>query len=153
MKRDFVKKIRLLLVTVLLISINISFVSFAIWGEKDGKKFWFGVDGSLAKDGWKLIDDDGDGIGYYYYFDKDGFILVDDITPDYKIVGVDGRRIKNDGNVDSEEIQKIIMGEEVEEGVLSPEIMAQVKSEQESVEAQLGHYSSGQYIFAKDPSV
>ena len=152
MKKRLFRKIRLLLSIVLLISINISFVSFAIWGEKDGKKFWFGIDGSLAKDGWKLIDDDGDGIGYYYYFDKDGFILEDDITPDYKIVGEDGRRIKNDGNVDSKEIERIVFGEEEEDSdILSAEIMAQVRAEQESVAAPRGHFSSGQYIFAKDP--
>ena len=47
----------------------------------------------FPKDKWEIIDDDNDGIGYNYYFDKDGFLLIDTITPDYKIVDSKGREV------------------------------------------------------------
>ncbi len=45
------------------------------------------------KDKWEIIDDDGDGIGYNYYFDENGYLLIDTVTPDYKIVDIYGREI------------------------------------------------------------
>ena len=48
------------------------------------------------KNKWEIIDDDGDGIGYNYYFDENGYLLIDTVTPDYKIVDIYGREI--DGN-------------------------------------------------------
>ena len=50
----------------------------------------------FPKNKWELIDDDNDGIAYNYYFDKDGFLLVDTITPDYKIVDIKGREVDCD---------------------------------------------------------
>ena len=47
----------------------------------------------FPKDKWEIIDDDNDGIGYNYYFDKDGYLLIDTITPDYKIVDNKGREV------------------------------------------------------------
>lgn len=44
---------------------------------------------------WEVIDDDGDNIGYEYYFDDDGYLLIDTVTPDYEIVDSKGRRIDN----------------------------------------------------------
>ena len=147
-------KIKVLIVSVLILTISLNFVSFAIWGENGGKIFWFGIDGSLAKDGWKLIDDNNDGIGYYYYFDKDGFILIDDITPDYKIVGADGRRVGYDGNVVSEVIENLDFENAEDENLLTAELMQQVKNEQDdAVQVQKGHFSSGNIIMAKDPAV
>ena len=147
-------KIKVLIVSVLILTISLNFVSFAIWGENGGKIFWFGIDGSLAKDGWKLIDDNNDGIGYYYYFDKDGFILIDDITPDYKIVGADGRRVGYDGNVISEVIENLDFENAEDENLLTAELMQQVKNEQDdAVQVQKGHFSSGNIIMAKDPDV
>lgn len=48
---------------------------------------------NFPKDTWEIIDDDLDGIGYKYYFDKDGYLLMDTITPDYKIVDSKGREV------------------------------------------------------------
>ena len=44
---------------------------------------------------WEVIDDDSDGIAYEYYFDNDGYLLIDTVTPDYEIVDSKGRRIDN----------------------------------------------------------
>lgn len=154
MKSKVFFKIKLLFVAVVLMSMSIHFDSFAIWGEKDGKIYWFNLDGTIAINGWKLIDDNNDGIGYYYYFDEDGFILVDDITPDYKIVGKDGRRVGYDGNIVTEDIENISLEDIEDEAILTAEIMEQVKSEQgEAVQAPKGHFSTGEFLFAKDPDV
>ena len=151
---DLIKKINAFLIAIIVMTFAFSFNSFAIWGEKDNKKFWLGADGLLAKDGWKLIDDDNDGIGYYYYFDGEGFILTDDITPDFKIVGIDGRRIGYDGNPVSEEIKSIVLEEVEDRDLLSSEIMDLIKAEQsDTLTIEKGFNSSGQVLFAKDPSV
>ena len=47
----------------------------------------------FPKNKWEVIDEDNDGIGYNYYFDKDGYLLIDTITPDYKIVDHKGREV------------------------------------------------------------
>ena len=47
----------------------------------------------FPKNKWEIIDEDGDSIGYNYYFDKDGYLLIDTITPDYKIVDGKGREV------------------------------------------------------------
>ena len=44
---------------------------------------------------WEVIDDDGDSIGYQYYFNEDGYLLIDTVTPDYEVVDGKGRRVDN----------------------------------------------------------
>ena len=44
---------------------------------------------------WEVIDDDGDSIGYEYYFNEDGYLLIDTVTPDYEVVDGKGRRVDN----------------------------------------------------------
>ena len=46
--------------------IIVSFIipTFSFWGEdKKNGKYWVESDGTILRDGWKLIDDDNDGIG------------------------------------------------------------------------------------------
>lgn len=50
----------------------------------------------FPKDKWEVIDEDNDGIAYNYYFDKDGFLLTDTLTPDYKVVDKKGREVDYD---------------------------------------------------------
>ena len=43
-------------------------------------------DFSYAKSEWVTIDRDGDGLDEYYYFDENGFLVVNKVTPDgYKV--------------------------------------------------------------------
>lgn len=56
-----------------------------IYSEADLSKY--------PKDKWELIDDNNDGILYNYYFDKDGYLYKNTITPDYKIVDERGREV------------------------------------------------------------
>ena len=154
MKKIFKEKLNILISTILIISFLMNSVSFALWGRTDkGGIYWYELDGTVAMDGWKLIDDDNDGVGYYYYFNKNGFILIDDITPDFKIVGVDGRRIGYDGNPETMLIEKIVYEEGVDNSVYSAEILEQIKADQDISYGKKGLFSSGEYLFAKDPNV
>ena len=63
---------------------------------KDKKMKWLYSDSdttNFAKNKWELIDDDNDGKYYKYYFDTDGYLLIDTVTYDYKIVDNKGREI------------------------------------------------------------
>ena len=152
-KRIF-KKMNINLMMVIGICIFYTIPTFALWGKTDkGGFYWYELDGTVATDGWKLIDDNNDGIGYFYYFDKDGFILIDDITPDLKVVGVDGRRIGYDGNPESQVIEKISYGDVTDSSVYSAEILEQIKADQDISYGKKGLFSTGDYLFAKDPSV
>ena len=66
----------------------------------------------FPKNKWEIIDDDNDGIGYNYYFDKDGYLLIDTITPDYKIVDGKGREVDYNLRPIQYEISKNIVEEE-----------------------------------------
>lgn len=154
MLKNLMKKLNINIIIVLGVCILMTMPTFAIWGQTDnGGIYWFELDGTVATDGWKLIDDNDDGIGYFYFFDKKGFILIDDITPDFKIVGVDGKRIGYDGNPESQKIDKIVFGEEgFDDSIYSAEILEQIKADQDIVSNPKGLFSSGEYLIAKDPN-
>lgn len=67
----------------------------------------------FPKNKWEIIDDDNDGIGYNYYFDKNGYLLIDTITPDYKIVDSKGREVDYNLRPIEYEINKNIVEEEM----------------------------------------
>lgn len=53
--------------------------------------WWYDFDnGAYAKEGWQWIDGNNDGIEECYYFDKDGWLLVNTTTPDNFTVNADG---------------------------------------------------------------
>lgn len=74
--------------------------TFAKWlfVESENGIMWLNDDNTYPKDTWYIIDDDGDGIGYYYNFDDMGRVLIDTITDDYRIVDNMGRRTLLDGS-------------------------------------------------------
>ena len=71
----------------------------------------------FPKDKWEIIDEDNDGIAYNYYFDKDGYLYIGTITPDYKIVDDKGREI--DSNF--QPIKYLIKGDNVNEKIVEVE--------------------------------
>ena len=75
----------------------------------------------FPKDKWEIIDDDNDGIGYNYYFDKDGFLLIDTITPDYKIVDNKGREVDINSHPIKYEMKDVINIIVKEEGIVLDE--------------------------------
>lgn len=52
-------------------------------------------DSSHAKSEWVTIDTDGDGFGEYYYFNNDGFLVVNQTTPDGYVVNSKGQYVVN----------------------------------------------------------
>ena len=65
---------------------------------KDKNIKWLYDDNNITRfprSKWEVIDDDGDNIGYEYYFDEEGYLLIDTVTPDYEIVDEKGRRVDN----------------------------------------------------------
>ena len=143
-------KIRFLLLFIILFMVLVSAPTFCIWGTiGDGKFYWLEADGTLAFDGWKIIDDDNDGIGYYYYF-VNGFIMLDDITPDYKVIGIDGKRLDMDGMPEKVEIRAINSYDYGDLEIFSAEILEQIKADSDDANVVKGITSSGVQLLKKD---
>ena len=147
-KNNFIKLNILSVVSLIFIAVIVMPI-FSMWATNENGIFWVEPNFTIAVDGWKLIDDDNDGIGYYYYFDENGYIVVDDITPDYKIIGKDGRRLGFDGKPVAEVIDKL-NEEYIEQGIYSAEILAQIKADQGIQKDPVGHTSSGVHLYVKD---
>lgn len=88
---------RTLLIPAILI-FTLIFIMTAYAGEwkQDSKGWWWdNGDGTFRKDEWAWIDGDGDGVAECYYFDKEGYLLTDTVTPDGSEVNKDGAWIMN----------------------------------------------------------
>lgn len=71
------------------LSMFVPVIALAGW-EKDNVGWWYKhKDGSYPKAGWEQIE------GKYYYFDENGYMLHDSITPDGYVVGTDGAWIES----------------------------------------------------------
>jgi hypothetical protein len=80
-----------LLFAALILSITISSTSFAGEWTQDGKGWRYNNDdGSYEVNKWQWIDGNGDGVSEKYYFDEDGYCLIDTTTPDGSIVDSNG---------------------------------------------------------------
>ena len=74
---------------------------------KDKNIRWLYDDNNITRyprSKWEVIDEDNDGIAYEYYFDKNGYLLIDTVTPDYEIVDSKGRRLDSNLKAISYEI-------------------------------------------------
>ena len=79
--------------------------------------------------------------------DEKGFVLVDDITPDYKIVNKDGKQIDIDGKPVEEKIDTIKLDEFDSTNIFGAYILEQIKASQdETIEVQHGYNSSGTHL-------
>lgn len=150
MMKNITFKIKFLLLFVSIFIVFGSVPTFCIWGTiGDGKIYWLDTDGTLALDGWKVIDDDNDGIGYYYYF-VNGFIMLDDITPDYKIIGIDGKRLDMNGMPETIEVKSIDKYDYDDLEIFSADILEQIKASDETATVNKGFTSSGVHLFKSD---
>lgn len=64
-------------------------------GENQSRWWYDNDDGSYANSGWQWIDGNGDGIAECYYFDSEGWLLVNTTTPDGHQVNADGAWTEN----------------------------------------------------------
>lgn len=65
--------------------------AFAGTWQTSNDKWWYdNGNGTWAANGWQWIDGNGDGISECYYFDQNGWLLTDTMTPDNYQVDVNG---------------------------------------------------------------
>ena len=77
-----IKKLAILMIAICL-SVSSSILSLANdWEQNDKGRWWQYDDGSYPVSEWLWIDDDNDDIYECYYYNQDGYLLVNTITPD-----------------------------------------------------------------------
>ena len=147
-------KTKYLLLTTLIFSLMINNFTYAIWfnNEKEDLLMWVNEDGSYPKNTWYAIDEDGDERGYNYYFDEKGGVLLDTITPDYKIVDWTGKEVDMEGEPIEVEVKKPIDPNSVyvskNDIEYSEEILAAIQETAlPNVDLNPGLKSSGQYLY------
>ncbi len=85
------KRYILAIACVAMMSSVFSISSFAGAWQKAHKGWWYkNDDASYPKSQWMWIDGNGDGISERYYFDKEGYCLLDTIAPDGNKVNANG---------------------------------------------------------------
>lgn len=78
---------KIIVLVVCIVAIFTEAFAAQFYDERYGKKC-IKDDFSYAKSEWVTIDADGDGYAEYYYFNSDGFLVVNQTTPDgYKVNG------------------------------------------------------------------
>lgn len=65
------------------------------WMQKEDGWHWTETDGSAPVSAWKWIDGNKDGLAECYYFDKNGCLLTNTVTPDGCLVDENGAWIEN----------------------------------------------------------
>ena len=65
------------------------------WMQDGNGWWWQNDDGSYPTAKWQWIDGDADGISERYYFNENGYILANTLTPDGNQVNADGAWIVN----------------------------------------------------------
>lgn len=79
-----------------LLSCALPLCAFAgAWQQNEKGWWWQNNDGSYPSDRWALLDGNGDGTAEYYYFNKEGYLLTDGVTPDHRTVNADGALLRN----------------------------------------------------------
>ncbi|MCB7317803.1 hypothetical protein [Lacrimispora sp. 210928-DFI.3.58] len=64
--------------------------------QRDDVGWWYQNDnGSYPANAWMWIDGNGDGVSECYYFNSNGYCLINNITPDGYVVNSDGAWIVN----------------------------------------------------------
>lgn len=80
-----------------------SMTSFAAGWQQNETGWWYGTNAdntSWSSNTWQWIDGNGDEIAECYYFDANGYLMVNTVTPDGYVVDGNGAWVQ-DGNVQS----------------------------------------------------
>ena len=80
---------------VMALSITSSITAFAGWEQTGTTWKYQNVDNTYFNNGWNWIASNNDGIAECYYFNADGTILINTITPDNYIVNENGAWVVN----------------------------------------------------------
>ena len=102
------------LVTAAIMTAAMNMTVFAAGWQQNANGWWYATNESGTEwyaDGWQWIDGNQDGTAECYYFDENGYILANTVTPDGYYVNADGAWII-DGQVQTAQISS---GEENEE--------------------------------------
>ena len=102
------------LVTAAIMTAAMNMTVFAAGWQQNANGWWYATNESGTEwyaDGWQWIDGNQDGTAECYYFDENGYILANTVTPDGYYVNADGAWIV-DGQVQTAQISS---GEENEE--------------------------------------
>ena len=79
---QILKPIKLIMVTAFFLFV-ISLNTYAGTWRQDGNGWWYqNSDGSYPRSNWQWIDANEDHIAYCYYFNNDGYCLLNQETPD-----------------------------------------------------------------------
>lgn len=60
------------------------------WKQDGARWWWLEDDGNYPKNTWQWIDGNQDQVAECYYFDSDGYMLSDTVTPDQYTVNAEG---------------------------------------------------------------
>lgn len=87
MRKGFIK----VLTATALLSMLASSTVFAGQWKSDNNGWWYqNDDGSYPTNTWQWIDGNGDGVSESYYFNENGYMLTNTVTPDNYTVNADG---------------------------------------------------------------
>ena len=74
-------------------------------GENENNWWYDNGDGTYASNGWQWIDGNNDGVAECYYFDTNGWLLTNTVTPDGFNVNADGAWVNN-GQVETKNMEQ-----------------------------------------------
>ncbi len=63
--------------------------------------------GEYDKNSWIIIDEDRDFYGYNFYFDNEGKLIYDTVTPDYRVVDKYGREVNDNLEAVLYEVERV----------------------------------------------
>ena len=73
-------------------------------GENENNWWYDNGDGTYASNGWQWIDGDNDGVAECYYFDTNGWLLTNTVTPDGFNVNANGAWI-NGNTIETKNVE------------------------------------------------
>ncbi len=93
------RKLKKTILVTVAMSMAMTSTSFAAWkngtGENQDKWWYDNGNGTYTSNGWQWIDGNNDGVVECYYFDANGWLLVNTTTSDGYTVNKDGAWVEN----------------------------------------------------------
>lgn len=90
------KRLYHLMITILMFTLLLSITAFAGSWKQDAKGWWWdNGNGTYPKSTWQWCDGNGDGIAECYYFDGNGYCLLNTTTPDGYQVNASGAWVQD----------------------------------------------------------